>query len=722
MCALIIALACGYPVYPPGGSCSATRLCIGAPAGSNAVLQRAPASAAITGSVPAGFGMAPMTVSVTLKDEMGPFEKVAAATVRQDGTWKVLLPPRPTFGNYSLVAQCSAGCRGPNATEIVRLVNLTFGDVFVCAGQSNMQLMLEYTFERNASIAKIRQGRYDNIHLFYGPMNFDYTTNQTDVWVINADQAGDPVTDFNKLLVGGWRSPKNLVDLIPGGHNTPPWYLSTEFSRFYSTCWYTFEALTDSLLEAGGKPPPFGLLAVAVGGTKIAQWVEFDAQSECKNVTCCDSLDCTQGPTHDPDPFRPITHDDCPGNGGLYNGLIAPLVNTTIKGWLWYQGENSLPYDAGNWQDGTGYGCMLPKLIESWRRVWSAEPGTTDPIAPFGIVSLADGTDEGFGSNMRQFRWAQTANFGVVPNAAMPNSFLAEAFDLGEPWHTPVCTSGDGTFNGASFKGTGCCVERSLPPNPQCTQGDHRGVFSLNSTRDWADLGPLHPRLKRPIGERLALGLHALAYGGVNVATGPSFVGCSVAADGRSLVLGFNASLLRGSRVVFNASNTVEKEDTALYVLLNDSADLGRSWRERVRANHQEWGSYRGPFADGNEMGVSGWVAVAAMAGPTDWTLTVDLSHLPKGRTVRAIRYANGAGGYNATTGERVYFGLGASRICCGPGVDTALQPCHPARCPIKATGEGNLPASPFFAVVEGGHCGCFAPQQCGAVELEESS
>jgi hypothetical protein len=35
------------------------------------------------------------------------------------------------------------------------------------------------------------------------------------------------------------------------------------------------------------------------------------------------------------------------GNGQLYNGLVAPLVNTTVAGWLWYQGENSLCYDAG---------------------------------------------------------------------------------------------------------------------------------------------------------------------------------------------------------------------------------------------------------------------------------------------------------------------------------------------------------------------------------------
>lgn len=48
---------------------------------------------------------------------------------------------------------------------------------------------------------------------------------------------------------------------------------------------------------------------------------------------------------------------------------------------------------------------MMAKLVSSWRKIWSVEPGTTDPLAPFGVVSLADGTDESFGINMRMFRW-----------------------------------------------------------------------------------------------------------------------------------------------------------------------------------------------------------------------------------------------------------------------------------------------------------------------------
>ena len=88
---LFLSSATAYPSYPPGGSCSATSLCIAAPVGSNAVLQRAPAKAAITGSVPLGYHG---TVSLELREEDGSFSYNSTVTVRPDGTWKALLPPR----------------------------------------------------------------------------------------------------------------------------------------------------------------------------------------------------------------------------------------------------------------------------------------------------------------------------------------------------------------------------------------------------------------------------------------------------------------------------------------------------------------------------------------------------------------------------------------------------------------------------------------------------
>ena len=43
-----------------------------------------------------------------------------------------------------------------------------------------MQLMMEYTFERNKTIDAIRAGKYSNIRVFFGPMNFNFNTNRTE--------------------------------------------------------------------------------------------------------------------------------------------------------------------------------------------------------------------------------------------------------------------------------------------------------------------------------------------------------------------------------------------------------------------------------------------------------------------------------------------------------------------------------------------------------------
>ena len=81
--------------------------------------------------------------------------------------------------------------------------------------------------------------------------------------------------------------------------------------------------------------------------------------------------------------------------GRLYNGMIAPFVNTTVKAFLWYQGENNCGGTMGNSATGEGYGCQLPAMVAEWRRQWSAVDGTTAKLAPFGVVTLAAGGSEG---------------------------------------------------------------------------------------------------------------------------------------------------------------------------------------------------------------------------------------------------------------------------------------------------------------------------------------
>jgi sialate O-acetylesterase len=61
--------------------------------------------------------------------------------------------------------------------------------------------------------------------------------------------------------------------------------------------------------------------------------------------------------------------------GGLYNGMLAPVVNYTVKGVLWYQGE-------ANIQRAAEYYRLFSIMINDWRRNWK------QPELPFIFVQL----------------------------------------------------------------------------------------------------------------------------------------------------------------------------------------------------------------------------------------------------------------------------------------------------------------------------------------------
>jgi len=129
---------------------------------------------------------------------------------------------------------------------------------------------------------------------------------------------------------------------------------------------------------------------------------------------------------------------------------------------------------------------------------------------------------------------------------------MAEAYDLADPWHTPVCGLPQPFEGNPLLIGLSCCVNKTLKNGPKCV-GDHRGLWSANDTRQWANLGPLHPRVKSQVGARLAQGLHAAAYNGSGmIAAGPVLSGCRHAKDKKTLTIFFNSSLLRGETVLFN--------------------------------------------------------------------------------------------------------------------------------------------------------------------------
>jgi len=279
-----------------------------------AVLQRAPARAALFGALAAPPAAA-AHVTVNVSDAVSGWFASFGADVAPDGTWKVLLDARPAFGNISVAAACDAGCASPADTAVSTLTDLTFGDVWYCTGQSNMWLPLKNTFDRNASLAALLAGKYSNLRFF----NLPSALSTTPRFVVNTTHGPGPNDGF-------WRhassAAADIVDPATG---------ESAFVSFSSTAWYFAQALTD-LMQGNGSVVPIGLVHTAVGGTMIEQWSPFDAQAACVNATClCTTPGCDQ--------LQPINAANCTGNGQLFNALVAPFVNMSVFGWLWYQGK-----------------------------------------------------------------------------------------------------------------------------------------------------------------------------------------------------------------------------------------------------------------------------------------------------------------------------------------------------------------------------------------------
>jgi hypothetical protein len=173
-----------------------------------------------------------------------------------------------------------------------------------------------------------------------------------------------------------------------------------------ATCWYFAAGLAQR-----GVSVPIGILDTAIGGQRIEEYMVNASISACTQRT----------------------GENIPWwDGQLFGQQILPFTDMTIKGWAWYQAENNMGGVKGNAAAGVGYGCEQRELVRSWRAVWSSVPNTTDPMAPFGLVTLASSGSEG-GPNMGAMRWAQTANAGVLPSADLPNTFHAQAYDLDDP-------------------------------------------------------------------------------------------------------------------------------------------------------------------------------------------------------------------------------------------------------------------------------------------------
>lgn len=282
-------------------------------------------------------------------------------TADDDGKWRVVLATGPAGGPHSITIS------GGNT---ITLKDILFGEVWIGSGQSNMEMPLKhvsgsYTGIRDAE-GEIEAAEHPQIRLF---------------------QAGN----FSS------REPLDDVESGIEMYGIPPaacrWQACTPetIPTFASTAYFFARSLRQEL------DVPVGIIDASWGGTPAEAWTPI---SGLQKLGYTAELQQAAERPQQADQKIPTR---------LYNGMIHPLREFTIRGVVWYQGE-------GNSRRAAKYRELFSTMITEWRSAFGSE-------FPFGFVQIAPFGYQGV--NAAYLREAQ------LETLSLPGTGMAVTMDIG---------------------------------------------------------------------------------------------------------------------------------------------------------------------------------------------------------------------------------------------------------------------------------------------------
>ena len=303
--------------------------------GDNAVLQQ--------GTEVPVWGTAREDETVTVE-----FQGRKVSTIARSGRWQVRLDKLTPGGPFTMTV---------TGDNVLRLTNMMVGEVWLCAGQSNMEMGIAQCDGAEQAIAD---------------------ADRPQLRLLSVPNRWTPLPQSD--LETTWRvcSPTSVKEGGWGG---------------FSACAYYFGRKLQSELSV-----PVGLIDATWGGTSIQSWTPlegFAAVPELKREHGQVQLGDVRTPEHAARlesflaeqerwlaearvslrsksvlPVMPVVPEELKPPGqlqaatALFNGMINPLSPYRIAGAIWYQGENNL-------NDGRFYGHRMHALIKGWRDVWA---------------------------------------------------------------------------------------------------------------------------------------------------------------------------------------------------------------------------------------------------------------------------------------------------------------------------------------------------------------
>jgi sialate O-acetylesterase len=298
--------------------------------------------------------------------------KTATATADQDGKWIAKIGPFEAGGPFDLTIS------GP---QDVKLTNVLVGDVWICSGQSNMEMGLGNGYDKDHEIAS---ADHPQIRLFTVPKHVAYTPQSEFGTSPHPGEAQWLVCTPKNIMVGDW-------------------------AGFSAVAYYFGRDLNEKLQV------PIGLVHTSWGGTICEAWASAPALKKMSDFQ--DAVETIEKTGEAPKSGNARPNKNNPNVPTvLYNGMIAPLEPMAIKGAIWYQGESNAARAAQ-------YRTLLPTMIGDWRSRF------TGGDFPFFIVQLASfmhPSPEPQESQWAELREAQTHAADTVGHSA-----LAVTLDIG---------------------------------------------------------------------------------------------------------------------------------------------------------------------------------------------------------------------------------------------------------------------------------------------------
>ena len=268
-----------------------------------------------------------------------------------EGNWFItIVTPAASYTTYTITV--SDG-------DPVTINNVLIGEVWLCSGQSNMEM----TF--------------------------------TGIW-------GSPVIGANQTIEESGLYPNLRLFTVDKNTTIKPqkdckglWQISSPaLTRNFSAIAYLYGLQLQRILNV-----PVGIINASWGGTIIEAWMDAESQKGFTDVDL-KLLNDDKFPVYN----KPVS---------CFNGMIAPLINYSLRGFIWYQGESNVPRYST-------YADKMVALIKFWRSLWANDnmPFFYTEIAPYNYAAnRLDLTEAQI--NAALLREQQARVMGMINNVGM---------------------------------------------------------------------------------------------------------------------------------------------------------------------------------------------------------------------------------------------------------------------------------------------------------------